>query len=239
MNYESGVCSFEDEQFANLLKYAKTLNTEHTENYGISECSSVASGNRLYSDILIENPLNIQELETESGAELSFLGYPSSESKNGSFAYLIGLIGVNANTKHSAEAWEFIKFLIDNDEVQINAAYTSIPIKKTVLESQIDAFQHPYRQYEGKKITENDDGTFNVDGVYQDRRYNPNPAMTERQLNKFYKILNEAQTPYEFDKEIYEIITECAAGYFSNDRSLEQTISDIQSRVSIYLSEQG
>lgn len=235
VDYENSTCRFDSEQFKELLGYAKDLNSRAHDD---SDYGSISSGNILYSDILVENPLDIRESEMEEGVKLSYFGYPTADGKNGSFAYLTCIIGVNANTKHPAAVWEFIKFLINNDEVQFDASYSSIPIKKSVLEQQIASFQNPYSRYEGKEITVNDDGTFNVDGVRQDCQYNPEPAMTDRQLNKFYKLLNEAKTPYEFDNKIYDIITECAAGYFGNNRSLEQTVSDIQSRVSIYLSEQ-
>ena len=51
------------------------------------------------------------------------------------------------------------------------------------------------------------------------------------------ELYNAIDSLYSYDTSIYDIISDLAGGYFSGDRSLDETASQIQSRVNLYLNE--
>ena len=62
----------------------------------------------------------------------------------------------------------------------------------------------------------------------------PNKHTKDRALS----IIDSIDCINEFDRNVYTIIATEALAYFSGDKTAEQAASNIQSRVSIYLSEQ-
>ena len=64
-------------------------------------------------------------------------------------------------------------------------------------------------------------------------------GLDERQLQIFQELLEEAR-PYDFyAMELYDLIYEELTPYFQGDRSLEETVTILDSRVQVYLNEKG
>lgn len=70
---------------------------------------------------------------------------------------------------------------------------------KSAVQQKMDYALNPYAEFEGKTITINDDGTFEVDGVHQDMTYNPTPYFTEAQVDTFYALIDQSTRVYELD----------------------------------------
>ena len=51
------------------------------------------------------------------------------------------------------------------------------------------------------------------------------------------ELYNAVDSLYSYDQNIYDIVTDVAGSYFSGDRSLDDTASQIQSRVKLYVNE--
>lgn len=231
-------CSFCDGRFSKLLEFAKTLDAGGGQsNQNLVQL--LTSGSLMYMNTWVSTPLDIRDAEREVGAPLSYIGYPTLDNSNGSYIYLSALAGVNSATEYPEIAWDFLKYLISDEALQSTAAWYSIPINKTACQKYVDELLRPYAKYDGHEITLNEDGSFNVDGVHMDQEYDPAPIVSEKQIAKFYGLIQSSTKIYEYDPNIYSIIKKSAARYFANEQSVEETVSDIQSRVSIYLSEQG
>ena len=61
--------------------------------------------------------------------------------------------------------------------------------------------------------------------------------MSQQELDKFTKLLTESDTVSDSNEDIMKIINDEASGYFSGTKSLDETVSLIQNRVNIYMSE--
>ena len=53
------------------------------------------------------------------------------------------------------------------------------------------------------------------------------------------ELYNSCTTVYSYNQSILEIISDEADAYFNGEKTAEQTASLIQSRVSLYVAEQG
>jgi hypothetical protein len=51
-------------------------------------------------------------------------------------------------------------------------------------------------------------------------------------------LYNAITTTYNYDQRIYDIIKDMAGAYFAGDRGLDDTATQIQSRVKLYMNEQ-
>lgn len=64
-------------------------------------------------------------------------------------------------------------------------------------------------------------------------------CLAEEELALFEKLLNDTKyTENYIDSAIRDIILECGRAYLSGDKTVDETVSIIQSKTSIYLSEQ-
>ena len=64
-------------------------------------------------------------------------------------------------------------------------------------------------------------------------------AMTEEQRDRLLGLLDSAARSSSYDQAIAAIVTEEAGALFAGQRTVEETASRIQSRVELYLAEQG
>ena len=63
-------------------------------------------------------------------------------------------------------------------------------------------------------------------------------APTEAQMDRFWRLYESTQQITGRNDALLDIVTEQADVYFAGDKSLEEMVSLIQSRVSLYMGEQ-
>lgn len=73
-------------------------------------------------------------------------------------------------------------------------------------------------------------------GVYDDVSI-PIDALTQEEYDLLMALYNAAEGTTDYDRNLINIITEQAGAYFAGDRSLDDTVAAIQSRVGLYLAE--
>ena len=60
---------------------------------------------------------------------------------------------------------------------------------------------------------------------------------TQEEIDQLMALYNAAEGIVDYDVNLMNIITEQAGAYFAGDRSLDDTVAAIQSRVGLYLAE--
>ena len=63
-------------------------------------------------------------------------------------------------------------------------------------------------------------------------------AATQEEVDQVMALYDAITTTYNYDERIYNIISDMAGAYFAGDRSLDDTVTQIQSRVNLYINEQ-
>ena len=63
--------------------------------------------------------------------------------------------------------------------------------------------------------------------------------MTQEQADEILGLINATTAVYGYDESIMGIITDEAAPYFAGEKSLDDTVNMIQSRVNLYVAEQS
>lgn len=238
VDLEGATCCFDNGEFAEALRFAKTLSDDPISLNALPE-TLVAEGDMLYCEAWIESPFEIRDIERTLGGPAAYVGFPTIDGTLGTMLFTYALTGVNVNTKNADLAWEFIRYLLAEDEmIYDKRAWFDIPLLKDAVRYKIEYMLDPYAEFAGKTITVNSDGTFEVDGVHQDLTYDPTPLITESQAETLYRLIDQAEFVYEYNAAVYNIIENAAQRYFSNACTLEEAEKEVQQRVSIYLSEQ-
>lgn len=238
VDLEGATCCFDNGEFAEALRFAKTLSDDPISLNALPE-TLVAEGDMLYCEAWIESPFEIRDIERTLGGPAAYVGFPTIDGTLGTMLFTYALTGVNVNTKNADLAWEFIRYLLAEDEmIYDKRAWFDIPLLKDAVRYKIEYMLDPYAEFAGKTITVNSDGTFEVDGVHQDLTYDPTPLITESQAETLYRLIDQAEFVYEYNAAVYNIIENAAQRYFSDACTLEEAEKEVQQRVSIYLSEQ-
>ncbi len=156
-------------------------------------------------------------------------GYPLG-SESDAYVRFDETISVTSDCSNVELAWQFIKYMLSEEvqsyhyEEESSAPFCSL-IRWDVLENAMDFLTHP-SEHQGYWYTFDSD--FNV--LYG---YSENEAQT---FLDYYTTIHHTLYP---DMEIINIVVEESAGYFSEQRSMDDVIQTINERVQIILDERA
>lgn len=195
------------------------------------------------------------------GEDISFVGFPGSGAANatGSVISTGSEIAVSSKSKYKDGAWEFIKLVLDNavgeqdsgnygvaitsdasvaeaaDEAvkRITSSYYGLPVVKSQLQALGQQATIPQTYTDTDGTVQQVDNTYYVGNT--EVKVN---LITQDEVNMLIDYFSTVDTIARYDESLTDIINEEANNYFKGTKSVDETASLIQSRASIYLSEQ-
>ena len=238
INWETGECFFDSEEFMKVLEFAAKLPKE--PDY---EAESVGLSERIRNDklLLLENGISsVQEyqmLHTMFGEDITFIGYPNSERKGNLIRSTNTDIAITSKSDNKEAAWEFVKvFLSDEYQEGLVSEHGGwgFPIKRSALEKQFELDMTPnYYEDESGNQTESPKTSWGYDD-FQAEIY----AAKQEDIDAVMEVLTSAERPAgSVNEEIMTIITEETEAFFGGQKSAKETADIIQNRVKIYVSE--
>lgn len=155
------------------------------------------------------------------GETVTFTGYPKAgESGNGAVFEPDFLLAMNAQSRYQEEIWEIMKTML-SEETQRSIG--GVPVLRSVLPEKIAAYlEEPAKSWYG--------------GPQLMVKLDP---PTQEQMERFADYIEEIDARSYTDQTIRNIIEEEAEMYFAGDSTAQECAEMIQSRVSLYLSEQS
>ena len=201
--------NFASAEFMDILSLAK--------DYGLSdrEMQVVIPGdyNELpIGEITIASPESYTYfLPFEDDIRMAMIGYPSAEESRIpiSTSQSISIVESSANKE---AAWEFIKTLLSEkyQKEQVMSDFAGIPLRISVNEEMIEAAMQD-------------------DGIHR--------HLTEEDAEALKEILNRKLTTSFITESLRNIVVEESQAYFSDQKTIEQTVEIIQNRVQTLLNE--
>ena len=181
------------------------------------------------------------------GRYITYVGYPMEDGRCGSSFTVYGnSLAMSSACKDKEAAWSFMReLLLPAEERVYNRSSVfgrnNFATNKKDFEAAAEEAMTPEYMIdgEGKQILDDEGnpvqaskggwtwGTLSIDLQ----------ATTQEEYDQFMELYNAIDSLYSYDTSIYDIISDLAGGYFSGDRSLDETASQIQSRVNLYLNE--
>lgn len=243
VNWSTGECNFNSEVFIRLLEYAKTFTPDaELENYEASETDSAA-----YRISQGQQMLNIVSFGTfnDYGEDIfktdtTYIGFPNLSGEPGEVFQAYECYAMSSACKNKEAAWEFLRSFL-SEEYQLSGSY--FPTNKKafdelladaqVIEYETDANGNYKLDANGERIRE-------VIGIMYDgvSYYNIYSGITAERAAAIEELANRVTKRVNYDTSILDIVEEQAAAYFAGDKTAEETAKLVQSKASIYVSEQ-
>lgn len=222
IDYDKGICDFDNETFIKLLEFFKD------NNFGSDDSSGWDSDmirDHYKNDVLmlklteVSYFLELYAMERECFNEpATIIGYPT---ENGSVSYveIDNGYSILANSDVKDGAWDFIKysFFSDSYYTGTKGRYT-FPAIDRYIDEQMEEFN--------KLISEEQ----NVGESF--------PPMSDEEIEEYKAWVREsAKNVVKLDYNVVRILWDELNAYFNDERSSEETAKMIQNRVSLYVSE--
>ncbi|MBR3510099.1 MAG: extracellular solute-binding protein [Lachnospiraceae bacterium] len=231
--------SFDCQEFREMLEYAHS--------YPVSDGSyHPYSIEQFLCEVDLESVFDVQMVRNRYfGKTAGFIGYPSLDGEplfflkpevNGATP------AICSRSQEKEGAWDFIEYVLSQNPITLNYndSYIGIPTNKKYLQENIEALADEDGPLKS--------GAFQLAGFPQ-TSYDPIAPdeetwyrvypFTEEEEEILYSFLNGATVR---DQRIYtiwwEIVYEELGGYYADQKSIDQTIDAIQSRVQLFLKEQ-
>ena len=213
MDWRAGTCDFESPDFIRLLEACRDMReTPEDPNNMVYGSNLMADGFMATELVMLNRVTDLARSTRRVGKPISVIGFPTPD---GSCGTDMGMnpVGVLTTTKHPAACWAFLKdWLLHPSAIP---AYDPL-LREDFLEAKSDT----------PKVEE---GFFDTSLT---------PPLTDAEEQSFYHLLEAIEHTTLCDETAMGIIREEAAGFFAGQRGAEETARLIQSRMSLYISEQ-
>lgn len=237
IDWNTGKCSFNSDEFIKLLEYANTYPKDEDINWDEdyeSLPTQIRNGKVIFADIY---SLGMEEIELYNEMfqdDISFIGYPSDKSVGASASMNMDL-GIYAKSKNVDGAWEFLKTFLTKDYTCNNNSiyYSGFPLRKDALEYQIKRYSatEKYTDEYGNEIE-----PYQSSWGYDDLDVEIGP-LSEDQVNKLREVIASVDHLYVYNDDIMTIIADETGAYFSGQKSAKDVADIVQNRVSNYVNE--
>lgn len=222
LDTENVSCSFDSPAFVKLLEIGDTLpRSADDEWFGYDE-NALKDGKALLTVQRFTQPIDYQRVRAADFgyADITLVGYPVISGGNGCIFSAPFTVGINAMSKYPDEVWNvFMEFLSEDTQRKLDTKTEtySFPVLRSALEEDLEASAKGAGRMEGKlNIGKN----------------------SEEDVAMLKSYIEGATMFYYTDPTITDIIIEEADMYYAGDQSAEDAAKKMQSRASLYLSEQ-
>lgn len=231
INRKEKTCSFDNKIFAGYLEYAASLLPKNEISAAPYEINyQIISKNQLLdlwdSRGIIGDLMRYERLYDKA----VFVGFPTNKGTGYAMTPLLNF-GMSSAGEHKEGAWEFFKFMLgESYQNKITDLYRVNSVLSDNLKSQIDQSIEEYTKKPiDLPIIDPSGGETMLSCDPPDR------SMSDKAL----KIINQIDRINEVDEAIYNIVMEEATAYFQGQKGLDEVVGLIQSRLQLYVSEQG
>ena len=225
---KTGKCGFDCDEFRKILEYAKKYS-------GNEDAYNFYRDKGLVRIIWTDHVEAMQYLaQLNYGGNTAFVGFPKIEQGS------VTEIGISPNesalaicsrTKNAEASWDFIEYYLNRPFFKwitdpfASQSIDGIPSNKNVLQN--------YIEYLSSEDTPLNGGTISTD---PSNIYHTYP-LTKDEAERLYRLIEQSRPVTPTDKAVRMIIEEEVQPYFSGQKSIDDVIRIIQSRVQLDLDE--
>lgn len=243
IDWASGKCNFNSEDFKRVLEFANRFPAEYEfyENEP-SQPELIAEGKLLLLPVTISEFKDIQTYGAMYGDDITYIGYPTATGENGSAFSGQDKLGISSKSANKEGAWLFLESLM-TEKYQTGMFSWGLPTLKSAYNEKLakDMEKHYELDEEGNPVLDEEGNKIEVStgGMSYDNFSIDFYAVSQEEADRIEaliaatnKVVNEGEA-----SEVFNIINEEAAPYFAGQKSLQEVVDIIQSRVQIYISE--
>ena len=226
VDWDSGVCQFDTDEFRGMLELVKDFPAEAGTTTMSQELQRAAEGSLLLVQETLSTINSVQTFPQIFGDAYTMIGFPT-DSGVGNAAHVQASLAISASCDAPEAAWEFFSLFLTEDNTQLEAyGAGGFPVYRPALETKLENAGNEEAWSAGYGSRE--DGTW-VELVYT--------APTEEDVALIRALIDSLDRVRSYDATVLEIVLEEAEAYFSGDKDLNTTVSIITSRVQVYVDE--
>ena len=246
VDYKTGKCSYDSDEFVKLLEFANQFPEEEEEpdwehmteedyqKYYEENETALRKDKALISTIDFYNLRAINEAKAATfGDDITLVGYPSTNG-NGVMISPNSFFAILSDSPNKDECWSFMTKFFTEDYQKNNS--WSIPALKSVFETKLEeAKEDPYYlDQSGKKTSYPSETTIGDQTIKI-----PNLSDEDVKYIRDFVYNANVSSMEIWDSDVSEIVSEEIKAYFAGEKTAKQTAEIIQNRVSIMISEQS
>lgn len=266
VDWQSGQCSFDSENFVKVLELANRFPEE--ANYynedGPSYPVLLGKGEILLDTVGVYDFRELQLSEAMFGVPVNYIGYPNENGDSGTYLTPSTGLAIIASSANKEGAWAFLESFLSEDSSRYSYGFPSQKSKFEEAKAEAVKIEYIY-EYE---YDEDGNLKFDEEGnpVYKlDEEGNPVIALdengepmirnsgggvgygndwsydyhipTEEEVSRIEELIRIARPATNSDTDIMNIINEEAQAFFKGQKSAKDVAGVIQSRVQLYVNE--
>ncbi len=237
INWEEGECYFNSSQFIELLEFANEFpdSIDYSElyddpDYWESQETMFRDGRALLMPYSLSGFRDFQYCEDGNfGEQITAVGFPTESGVGNAYSYNLNF-AISSKSDYQDIAWEFLRYYLTDeyqDSIQYGWPVKLSSIDKLAQEAQI---KPSYTDEEGNVVEY--DETFYLGGMEIVME-----PLTQEDCERVMTFLKSADHVYSYNQQIMKILEEECAPYFEGQKTVEEVVDIIQSRVYIYVNE--
>ncbi len=240
IDWQTMTCSFDSEAFIDILEFANTFPLEFNwEDYDYSvyesEYARLNSGKQMLQRYWLYSFSDYMYLDAMFGGNANCIGYPSANGNGNVFNVSTGL-AISSTCKEIDAAWAFVRELL-LEENQDNGNVWQFPTNRNVFNKMAEEMMTP--QYEtdpetGEKV-EIPWSSYWIDSETTIDIM----SLSQEQYDDFMEVYYSCKTVSGSNTKIMEIINDEVQAYFNGQKPAAEIARTLQSRIGLYLAEQG
>lgn len=240
VNWETGECKFNTDEFKKVLEFAKQYPNEETLNYEISEPKALRTHLALLYITNLSGPQDWQLTQKMFDEPITAIGFPS---KNSTGVMVSGNDGVciNASSKNKEVAWSFIESLFAGEDTENRFSWGFYTKKslydKVMKEAMIAQYE---RDFEGNILLDEEGNPVEISSSgygWGDDINIDIYSVKQEEADAIWEIINQINGTMKYNTQLMNIIEEEAAPFLEGQKSVDEVVDIIQSRVQIYVNE--
>lgn len=248
VDWGTGACHFDSEQFIDLLEFANSFPTDFDwDNYEYSEEDDLSLRLSQGRQMLVRTSVySIEDLmynnyEQYFGGDMTYIGLPSMSGTGNMISSMRSGYAMSAKSEYKDVIWQFLRTFF-TEEYQEKS--WSLPSSRKVFEKKLkDACTIQYQQdMDGNYILDDKGEKIPIERA---RVYNPATGedekvycLSEKQAAKITELIETTTKVGNYDSDIFSIVSEQAQAYFEGQKSAEEVARLIQSKANIFVNEQ-
>ena len=211
INWATGECDFNNEEFASLLKFASGFpETYDWENYNWetdSDEAGLASGRQMLTMAWVSTMSDAAYNDYYFGGQpYTYIGYPMA-SGTGNYISLSKGYAMNAGCSDKQAAWQFLRTFFTDDYQEQQYV---LPTSRTVFNARLDDAMS--------------DSSLSV--------------LTQEQADKLKELVETTTRTLTPDETVQTIVKEQAEAFFRGEKTIEEVADAVTAEVNSYLNGQ-
>ncbi len=238
VDWNTGETLFDSEKFYELVAFLETFpgefETNQTRRQILEECARrMLEGEQMLEVATLARLADVATNDTFFMDHATYIGYPTLDGSLGSMFTLHGeILSMSATCQNKDVAWEFMRPILtqiySGEEMTYKHQYAlmKIPINRSnyIIGNEAD-LENPHVYSHGP-------GAVDYPNYVQ-----IGPIEDEEYIERFDEVVQNTTQIYWPDDELANIVWECLGPYFAGDRTMEDTVRMLDSRVGLYVSE--